>query len=317
MSKTVKDLKVVFMGTPEFSVPILESLIELTDVVLVVSQPDKEVGRKRVLTPSPVKKCALEHGIEVYTPKRLRDEYEYILNKKPDVIITAAYGQIVPKQMLIYPDYGCINVHGSLLPKYRGASPIQSAIMNGDKTTGITLMYMEEGLDTGNIIHAKEIPIEDDDTYGTLSEKLSILGRDLLVKTLPVIVDGENFDIPQNDDEATSTVKIKREDERLEFNKTATELHNFVRALNPRPLANILVNGEEWKVLTTEVGDSVDGKLGEVVEVNKDSFVVACKDSSLIVKKIKPAGKKEMFVKDFFNGFNKESLKGVVLNEER
>ena len=317
MSKTVKDLKVVFMGTPEFSVPILESLIELTDVVLVVSQPDKEVGRKRVLTPSPVKKCALEHGIEVYTPKRLRDEYEYILNKKPDIIITAAYGQIVPKQMLIYPDYGCINVHGSLLPKYRGASPIQSAIMNGDKTTGITLMYMEEGLDTGNIIHAKEIPIEDDDTYGTLSEKLSILGRDLLVKTLPVIVDGENFDIPQNDDEATSTVKIKREDERLDFNKTATELHNFVRALNPSPLANILVNGEEWKVLITEVGDSVDGKLGEVVEVNKDSFVVACKDSSLIVKKIKPAGKKEMFVKDFFNGFNKESLKGVVLNEER
>ena len=189
MSKTVKDLKVVFMGTPEFSVPILESLIELTDVVLVVSQPDKEVGRKRVLTPSPVKKCALEHGIEVYTPKKLREEYEYILNKKPDVIITAAYGQIVPKQMLIYPDYGCINVHGSLLPKYRGASPIQSAIMNGDKITGITLMYMEEGLDTGNIIHAKEIPIEDDDTYGTLSEKLSILGRDLLVKTLPVIVE--------------------------------------------------------------------------------------------------------------------------------
>ena len=317
MSKTLKDLKVVFMGTPEFSVPILESLIELTDVVLVVSQPDKEVGRKRVLTPSPVKACALEHGIEVYTPKKLREEYEYILNKKPDVIITAAYGQIVPKQMLIYPDYGCINVHGSLLPKYRGASPIQSAIMNGDKTTGITLMYMEEGLDTGNIIHAKEIPIEDDDTYGTLSEKLSILGRDLLVKTLPVIVDGENFDIPQNDDEATSTVKIKREDERLDFNKTATELHNFVRALNPSPLANILVNGEEWKVLTTEVGDSVNGKLGEVVEVNKDSFVVACKDSSLIVKKIKPAGKKEMFVKDFFNGFNKESLKGVVLNEER
>ena len=317
MSKTVKDLKVVFMGTPEFSVPILESLIELTDVVLVVSQPDKEVGRKRVLTPSPVKKCALEHGIEVYTPKKLREEYEYILNKKPDVIITAAYGQIVPKQMLIYPDYGCINVHGSLLPKYRGASPIQSAIMNGDKITGITLMYMEEGLDTGNIIHAKEIPIEDDDTYGTLSEKLSILGRDLLVKTLPVIVDGENFDIPQNDDEATSTLKIKREDERLDFNKTATELHNFVRALNPSPLANILVNGEEWKVLTTEVGDSVNGKLGEVVEVNKDSFVVACKDSSLIVKKIKPAGKKEMFVKDFFNGFNKESLKGVVLNEER
>ena len=316
MSKQVKDLKVVFMGTPEFSVPILESLIELTDVVLVVSQPDKEVGRKRVLTPSPVKACAISHGIEVYTPNKIREEYEYILNKKPDVIITAAYGQIVPEQMLIYPDYGCINVHASLLPKYRGASPIQSAIMNGDTTTGVTLMYMEKGLDTGNIIHAKEIDIDPEDTYGTLSDKLSILGRDLLAKTLPVIVEGENFDIPQNDDEATHTVKIKREDERLDFSKSATELHNLVRALNPTPLANIKVNGEEWKVLETSVGESTSDKPGTVVAVNKDSFEVACSDSTLVIKKIKPAGKKEMFVKDFFNGFNKESLKGVVLNEE-
>ena len=316
MSKQVKDLKVVFMGTPEFSVPILESLIELTDVVLVVSQPDKEVGRKRVLTPSPVKACALSHGIEVYTPNKIREEYEYILNKKPDVIITAAYGQIVPEQMLIYPDYGCINVHASLLPKYRGASPIQSAIMNGDTTTGVTLMYMEKGLDTGNIIHAKEIDIDPEDTYGTLSDKLSILGRDLLAKTLPIIVEGENFDIPQNDDEATHTVKIKREDERLDFSKSATELHNLVRALNPTPLANIKVNGEEWKVLETSVGESTSDKPGTVVAVNKDSFEVACSDSTLVIKKIKPAGKKEMFVKDFFNGFNKESLKGVVLNEE-
>ena len=316
MSKTLKDLKVVFMGTPEFSVPILESLIELTDVVLVVSQPDKEVGRKRVLTPSPVKACALSHGIEVFTPNKIREEYEYVLNKKPDIIITAAYGQIVPKQMLIYPDYGCINVHGSLLPKYRGASPIQTAIMNGDKTTGITLMYMEEGLDTGNIIHAKEIDIDPKDTYGTLSEKLSILGRDLLVKTLPVIFEGENFDIPQNDDEATHTVKIKREDERLDFNKTALELHNFVRALNPTPLANILVNGEEWKVITTEVGSKTTEEPGTVVAVNKDSFEVACSDATLVIKKIKPAGKKEMLVRDFFNGYKKENLQGIKVNNE-
>lgn len=316
MSKTLKDLKVVFMGTPEFSVPILESLIELTDVVLVVSQPDKEVGRKRVLTPSPVKACALSHGIEVYTPAKIREEYEYILNKKPDIIITAAYGQIVPKQMLIYPDYGCINVHASLLPKYRGASPIQSAIMNGDTTTGVTLMYMEEGLDTGNIIHAKEIDIDPTDTYGTLSDKLSILGRDLLVKTLPVIFEGENFDIPQNEEDATHTVKIKREDEELDFNRKALELHNLVRALNPTPLANIKVNGEEWKVLDTEVGEPTSELPGTVVAVNKDSFEVACSDSTLRIKKIKPAGKKEMFVKDFFNGFNKDSLKGVVLNEK-
>ena len=315
MAKTLKDLKVVFMGTPEFSVPVLKSLIDLTNVVLVVSQPDKEVGRKRVLTPSPVKECALEHNIEVFTPKKIREEYEVVLNHKPDVIITCAYGQIVPKQMLDYPDYGCINIHGSLLPKYRGASPIQSAIMNGDEVTGITLMYMEEGLDTGNIIHAKELKISDDDTYGTLSEKLSLLGRDLLISTLPKIIEGENFDIPQNDDEATHTVKIKREDERLDFTKTRKKLHNFVRALNPTPYANILVNGEEWKIIETAIGEEKTGKVGTVTSVNKDSFGILASDGELLIKRIKVAGKKEMSVKDFFNGYKKENLLGIEVNK--
>ncbi len=315
MAKALKDLKVVFMGTPEFSVPVLKSLIELTDVVLVVSQPDKEVGRKRILTPSPVKACALEHNIEVFTPKKIREEYEVVLNHKPDIIITCAYGQIVPKQMLDYPDYGCINIHGSLLPKYRGASPIQSAIMNGDEVTGITLMYMEEGLDTGNIIHAKKLKISDDDTYGTLSEKLSLLGRDLLISTLPKIIEGDNFDIPQDDDEATHTVKIKREDERLDFTKTRKELHNFVRALNPAPFANILVNGEEWKVIETEIGEEKTGKVGTVTSVNKDSFGVLASDGELLIKRIKVAGKKEMNVKDFFNGYKKENLLGIEVNK--
>ena len=315
MAKALKDLKVVFMGTPEFSVPVLKSLIELTDVVLVVSQPDKEVGRKRILTPSPVKACALEHNIEVFTPKKIREEYEVVLNHKPDIIITCAYGQIVPKQMLDYPDYGCINIHGSLLPKYRGASPIQSAIMNGDEVTGITLMYMEEGLDTGNIIHAKELKISDDDTYGTLSEKLSLLGRDLLISTLPKIIEGDNFDIPQNDDEATHTVKIKREDERLDFTKTRKELHNFVRALNPTPYANILVNGEEWKVIETAIGEEKTGTVGTVTSVNKDSFGILASDGELLIKRIKVAGKKEMNVKDFFNGYKKENLLGIEVNK--
>ena len=315
MAKALKDLKVVFMGTPEFSVPVLKSLIELTDVVLVVSQPDKEVGRKRILTPSPVKECALEHNIEVFTPKKIREEYEVVLNHKPDIIITCAYGQIVPKQMLDYPDYGCINIHGSLLPKYRGASPIQSAIMNGDEVTGITLMYMEEGLDTGNIIHAKELKISDDDTYGTLSEKLSLLGRDLLISTLPKIIEGDNFDIPQNDDEATHTVKIKREDERLDFTKTRKELHNFVRALNPTPYANILVNGEEWKIIETAIGEEKEGKVGTVTSVNKDSFGILASDGELLIKRIKVAGKKEMSVKDFFNGYKKENLLGIEVNK--
>ena len=315
MAKALKDLKVVFMGTPEFSVPVLKSLIELTDVVLVVSQPDKEVGRKRILTPSPVKACALEHNIEVFTPKKIREEYEVVLNHKPDIIITCAYGQIVPKQMLDYPDYGCINIHGSLLPKYRGASPIQSAIMNGDEVTGITLMYMEEGLDTGNIIHAKELKISDDDTYGTLSEKLSLLGRDLLISTLPKIIEGDNFDIPQDDSEATLTVKIKREDERLDFTKTRKELHNFVRALNPAPYANILVNGEEWKIIETAIGEEKTGKVGTVTSINKDSFGILASDGELLIKRIKVAGKKEMNVKDFFNGYKKENLLGIEVNK--
>lgn len=315
MPKTLKDMKVVFMGTPEFSVPILEKLNELTDVVLVVSQPDKEVGRKRILTPSPVKSKALELGLEVYTPNKIREEYEYILNQHPDVIITAAYGQIVPKQMIDYPSYGCINVHGSILPKYRGASPIQSAIMNGDETTGITLMYMEEQMDTGAIIQAKEIPIDPEDTYGTLNDKLSLLAVSILEKELPKILEGENFDIPQRDDEATYCKKISREEERLDFNDTAKHLHDKVRALNPSPLANIIINGEEWKVLETKIGDTSKGEVGLISEVNKDSFGINTADNVLLVTKVKRPGKNEMLVKDLFNGYNKDSLLNTKVGE--
>ena len=248
----MKNLKVVFMGTPDFAVPVLKMLIENTDVVLVVTQPDALVGRKKVLTPSPVRLIADANNIPVKTPEKIRNEYEEILNYHPDIIITCAYGQIIPKVVLDYPEYGCINVHASLLPKYRGASPISKCIYNGETKTGITIMYMDEGIDTGNIIHAREIEIAENDTLGTLSEKLSHLGAKLLLDTLPKIIEGENFDIPQDNEEATYVGLIKREDERLDFNRTRKEIINHIRSLNPSPLANTIINGEEWKIIEAQ-----------------------------------------------------------------
>lgn len=256
----MENLRVVFMGTPEFAVPVLKELIEKTNVVLVVTQPDALVGRKKILTPSPVKSLANEHNIEVFTPTRVRKEYEYILNKKPDIIITCAFGQIIPKEILDYPEYGCINVHASLLPKYRGASPISAAIKNGETETGITIMYMDEGIDTGNIIQARSIPIDDTDTLGSLSDKLSVLGAKTLMDTLPSIMECENFDIPQDHEIATYVSTIKRSDERINFNLTRQEVYNFIRSLNPSPLANTIINGEEWKIIEAKIGDEAKGK---------------------------------------------------------
>lgn len=304
----MKDLKVVFMGTPEFAVPVLKELIENTNVVLVVTKEDKEVGRKKILTPSPVATLAESHGIEVFKPHRLKKDYQLILDKDPDIIITCAYGQIVPSEILEYPSLGCINVHASLLPKYRGASPITAAIMAGEEKTGITLMYMEEGIDTGNIIHAAEIPIEESDTGGSLSEKLSALGAELLMKTLPSIIDETNFSLAQNDEEATYVGLLKREDERLDFNDTAKNIINKIRALNPEPMANILLDNEEWKILKAEIGESKKGEVGLISEVGKDYFSINCQDGCINVLEIKPFGKKNMTVKDFLNGYKKENL---------
>lgn len=308
----MKDLKVVFMGTPVFAVPVLKELIDNTNVLLVVSQPDALVGRKKVLTPSPVKTLAMENNIEVFTPEKLRLEYEYILNKKPDIVITCAYGQIVPKEILDYPEHGCINVHASLLPKYRGASPITAAIRDGEEKTGITIMYMDEGLDTGNIIQMRDIAIEDDDTLGTLSEKLSRLGAKTLMDTLPRIIECENFDIPQDDEASTYVKMLKREDEVIDFNKTRKEVYNFVRSINPEPLANTKILGEEWKIIECKIGDAKKVDVGVITSVNKDSFGIGCIDGEILITRVKPSGKKEMSVRDLFNGFDSKKL----LNEK-
>lgn len=304
----MKDKRVVFMGTPDFSVPVLEKLIENTNVVLVVTKKDAYVGRKKVLTESPVAICAHEHNIEVYKPNKLKEDYEYILNKKPDIIITCAYGSIVPKVVLDYPSYGCINVHASLLPKYRGASPIVASILNGEKETGITIMYMDEGIDTGNIIMSRSIKIEDNDNSLSLSNKLSLLGANLLIDTLPKIFEGENFDIPQDSEEATYVGMLKREDEHIDFNNSVENIKNQVRAFSPEPYAFINIDDTEYKISEVEIKKCDVSKIGIIVEVNKDSFGITAKDGIVYIKRIKPSGKKEMSVKDFFNGFDKTSL---------
>lgn len=304
----MKDKRVIFMGTPDFSVPVLEKLIENTNVVLVVTKKDAYVGRKKVLTESPVAICAHEHNIEVYKPNKLKEDYEYILNKKPDIIITCAYGSIVPKVVLDYPSYGCINVHASLLPKYRGASPIVASILNGEKETGITIMYMDEGIDTGNIIMSRSIEIEDNDNSLSLSNKLSLLGANLLIDTLPKIFEGENFDIPQDNEEATYVGMLKREDEHIDFNNSVDNIKNQVRAFSPEPYAFINIDDTEYKINEVEIKKCDVSKIGIIVEVNKDSFGITAKDGIVYIKRIKPSGKKEMSVKDFSNGFDKTSL---------
>lgn len=304
----MKDKRVIFMGTPDFSVPVLEKLIENTNVVLVVTKKDAYVGRKKVLTESPIAICAHEHNIEVYKPNKLKEDYEYILNKKPDIIITCAYGSIVPKVVLDYPSYGCINVHASLLPKYRGASPIVASILNGEKETGITIMYMDEGIDTGNIIMSRSIEIEDNDNSLSLSNKLSLLGANLLIATLPKIFEGENFDIPQDNEEATYVGMLKREDEHIDFNNSVDNIKNQVRAFSPEPYAFINIDDTEYKISEVEIKKCDVSKIGIIVEVNKDSFGITAKDGIVYIKRIKPSGKKEMSVKDFFNGFDKTSL---------
>lgn len=304
----MKDKRVVFMGTPDFAVHVLEKLIENTNIVLVVTKKDAYVGRKKVLTESPVAICAHEHNIEVYKPNKLKEDYEYILNKKPDIIITCAYGSIVPKVVLDYPSYGCINVHASLLPKYRGASPIVASILNGEKETGITIMYMDEGIDTGNIIMSRSIEIEDNDNSLSLSNKLSLLGANLLIDTLPKIFEGENFDIPQDNEEATYVGMLKREDEHIDFNNSVENIKNQVRAFSPEPYAFINIDDTEYKISEVEIKKCDVFNIGIIVEVNKESFGITAKDGIVYIKRIKPSGKKEMSVKDFFNGFDKTSL---------
>ena len=309
----LKNKNVVFMGTPDFAVPVLEMLIEKTNVIMVVTQPDKEVGRKKELVYSPVKKVALEHKIPVFQPIKIRRDYEELKKLDIDLIVTCAYGQIIPKEVLDLPKKGCVNVHASILPKYRGSAPIQWAIMNGDKKTGVTIMYMDEGMDTGDIIKIAEIPILDTDNVGTMHDKLSILGRDTLESVLNNLLNGIVIGIKQTDD-YTLAPMIKREDEHLNFKDAGENIINKIRALNPWPLANIVLDGKEIKVITAEFKKNNSNKPGKIVEITKNSLGIGCKDGIIYLKRIKPFGKKEMDINSFVNGIKTSDYLNKVVD---
>lgn len=303
----MKDLKVIFMGTPDFCVPILEELIKKCTVIAVVTQLDKEVGRKKVLTPSPIKEVALKNNIKVLQPVKIKEEYQDIIDLNPDIIITCAYGQIVPEVILNAPKYGCINVHASLLPKLRGGAPIHKAIINGYKKTGITIMYMDKGMDTGDMISKKEVDITDFDTAETLHDKLQKASVPLLMETLPSIINGTNKREKQNNLEATYAYNVSREDEHVNFNDTSLNVYNKIRGLNSWPGAYATLDDKNIKLWVSKISDNVyDKKPGTIVNLNKDGMEVVTKDKSILITELQLPGKKKMNIKDFINGNKKE-----------
>ncbi len=309
----MKDKRVVFMGTPEFSIPVLKKLIENTNVVLVVTQPDAFVGRKKILTPSPIKVLAEENNKEVFTPVKIREDYQKIIDVNPDIIITCAYGQIIPKVILDFPKYKCVNVHASLLPKYRGGAPIHAALLNGDDETGITIMYMDEGMDSGDIITSESIKILDNDNINTLSTKLSELGANLLIKILPDIFNNKVKSIKQDESKVTYAYTIKRKDELIDFNKTYKEIYNQVRALYNR--AYFILNNTEYKVISIRC-ENKSGEISKINNIYKDGIGIGSLDKEVVITEFIPSGKNKMLVKSFLNGVDKNKLIGAKVNEE-
>ncbi|MFB4167550.1 methionyl-tRNA formyltransferase [Virgibacillus sp. JSM 102003] len=298
--------KIVFMGTPDFSVPILQSLVQAEyEIVLVVTQPDRPKGRKKVITPTPVKAEAKKHEIPVFQPEKLRNEYMKILAYEPDLIVTAAYGQLLPNQLLEAPEFGCINVHASLLPELRGGAPIHHAILQGKEETGITIMYMAEKLDAGDILTQRTEPITTVDNVGTMHEKLSRTGARLLIDTLPRLFDQSLIPAKQNEAEATFATNIKREQEKIDWNNSNDVVYNQIRGLNPWPVAFTTYQGDVMKIWWGEPDNKeYKGSPGEIVcIIENEAFVVVCGNQKGIrITEIQPAGKKRMTVKQYLQG---------------
>lgn len=311
--------KIVFMGTPKFAVPVLEMLIEKYGVDLVITQPDKKVGRKKVLTAPPVKILAEEKGIRVLQPEKISGDEDVLAELKelnPDIIITAAYGQLVPESILEIPKYKCINVHGSLLPKLRGGAPIQYSILEDHGKTGITIMYMVKKLDAGDMISKVEVDILDSDNYESLHDKLSIAGRDLLKETLPNIFTGNIAPEKQDDSLATFARNILREDEKIDWNKSARQIFNQIRALDPTPGAFTYLDENVLKIWNSEVVDLEENfpskKVGTIIKQDKKYIYLLCGENTVLkVKELQISGKKRMPVVNFLS--NKKDYVGTIL----
>lgn len=294
-------MNVVFMGTPDFAVPSLKAIAKHHNVLAVFTQPDKPVGRKMVMTPPDVKVCAQELSIPVYQPVKLRegDNDKIIRELNPDVIVVVAYGQILPENILNIPKYGCINVHGSLLPKYRGAAPIQWSVLNGDTVTGVTTMYMEKGLDTGDILLKEEYEIGINETAGEVFDNLAMLGGELIIKTLEYAQNGMLKPVKQDDSLSSYAKMLDKSMCKIDFSKTNKEVHNKVRGLCPWPIASTVFNGKVLKIFETRLADG-KGKPGEVISTNP--LTVACGEGAVVVNSVQLQGKKRMDSNAFLQG---------------
>ena len=307
--------KVIFMGTPDFSTKVLEMLIAEHDVIAVVTQPDRPVGRKRVLTPPPVKEVAIKHGLPVYQPEKLAQssELEQLIDLEADLIVTAAFGQILPESLLNAPKLGAINVHASLLPKYRGGAPIHQAIMDGQTETGISIMYMVKKLDAGDIISQQAIEIEHQDDVGTMHDKLSFLGAELLKETLPSIINGTNNLITQNESEASFATNISRKQEKIDWYQSAEVIYNHIRGLSPWPVAYTVMDDGNMKVYASRIEKGKTGEPGTIIETTKKAIIVATgSDDAIALTDIQVAGKKRMLTANYLSGVQ-TSLVGKVL----
>ena len=310
-----KEPKIIFMGTPEFAVPVLEGLIENYKVRAIVTQPDRKRGKDGLLK-TPIKEVGEKHNILVYQPEKIKMIANEIVELRPDLIITCAYGQILPIQILKCARLGCINVHASLLPKLRGGAPIHRAILNGYSKTGITIMYMDEQMDTGDIISQEEIEIKEDETTSSLHDRLSVLGRDLLLKTLPSILNGTNTRTKQDDSQATYGFNISKEDEKINFSKTKRNIYNQIRGLNAFPGAYCFFEGKRLKVWKSYITENFFPDLldGQITKIYDDGFGVKVSNGEVVFTEVQIEGKSKMNAIDFVRGIqNKESFVGKIL----
>jgi methionyl-tRNA formyltransferase len=301
-------MRIVFMGTPDFAVPVLELLLaDGYDVVGVVTQPDRPKGRKKLLTPTPVKESAIKHRLPILQPEKLKGSNELLELKgwQPDLIVTAAFGQLLPQEVLDLPPLGCINVHASILPKYRGGAPIHQAIIDGEAETGVTIMYMVKALDAGDILSQVKIPIEEEDDVASMFEKLSVEGAQLLRETLPLLLEGKIEPVPQNLSQVTYAPNIKREDEEIDWKKDGKAIYNHIRGLHPFPGAFTTFDGEVLKVWGSKksADTHLDFEAGTIYHLDGQEIGVTAGDGTgLLLTSVQPAGKKKMDAASFLRG---------------
>ena len=309
--------KLIFMGTPDFAATVLEGLLDDAnyDVLAVVTQPDRAVGRKKEIKMTPVKEVALAHNLPVYQPEKMSgsDEMAKLMTLGADGIVTAAFGQFLPTKLLDSVDFA-VNVHASLLPKYRGGAPIHYAIINGDKEAGVTIMEMVKKMDAGDMIAKASTPITDEDNVGTMFEKLAVIGRDLLLKTLPDYIAGNIKPELQDESKATFSPNITSEEERIDWNKSAREVFNHIRGLYPWPVAHTLLDGKRFKIYEASLAEG-QGQPGQIIEKGKETLVVATGDGAISLKTVQLAGKPRMSVVDFLNGVGRKLEVGELIGE--